>query len=82
VPPRKILIPLAARAAELFERARDTASRHGYRLEGDERGGTFSGSGVTGRYEVREGVLEVTPTKKPFYVSHRMIEDELRRFFA
>jgi len=48
---------------------------------GDERQGSFSASGIAGRYRVLDKV-DVTISEKPFVVPNSLIENEVKNFFG
>lgn len=52
-------------------------------FHGDEHGGSFSGKGVSGKYQrVDDHKVKVTITSKPFFASESMVENAIRGFFA
>jgi hypothetical protein len=55
--------------------------RKGGSFSGDERGGNFQASGITGEYNVTDQV-HVNILEKPFIVSNSLIEREVKNFFG
>lgn len=73
--------------ADLLGRAKNTALEHGATLTGDCYNGRLSASGVEGEYVVvggfkdRGAKVEITITKKPFYVPWGTVEKKVMEFF-
>lgn len=65
----------------LFELAKEKAKRSGAKLSGSVASGEFSANGVVGTYKTRGDFLEVTVTKKPFYIPESVIKSKLEGFF-
>ena len=68
--------------AVLLARARAAAARVGADLDGDDRGGTFTGMGVVGHYRVDGRRLTVTVTEKPEIMSWDLVARTLSGFFG
>lgn len=68
---------------EVLEEVRRAADERGVviTLTGDETKGEFAGEGVAGHYVVRDGVVEITVTKKPWYVTNHYVETKLKELF-
>lgn len=77
----KIKFPAALDRTRAFERIKDLARRKGVRFTGCVASGEFSGKGIEGRYQTRGNHLEVTISKRPFYLSEKKIEERLKTFF-
>jgi hypothetical protein len=65
----------------VFRRAIQIAQEQGITLQGDTKKGTFVGRGVLGTYTVSGNIITVNITSKPIYLTCRMIENELSKFF-
>lgn len=66
----------------LVARAEKAARKAGAEFEGDAHSGSFAGSGVEGQYEVEEGSIVVTITRKPMIAPWSLVEDKVKGFFA
>lgn len=66
---------------QLIARARHVAAENEAVFRGDEKDGTFSGSGVEGHYVVADGEVLVTITSKPFFAPWSLVEARVREFF-
>lgn len=67
-------------AAELLKEAKAAAAANGLSFEGNEQRGSFSSVSprVKGTYSVKDGVLTVQMTEKPWFVPEALIEVQLR----
>jgi hypothetical protein len=79
---RRIEIPLNEDGSQLLGRARETARKYGAELSGDSERGQFVGKGIQGAYEIREGRLSITISKKPLILPWGVIEKTVRKFFT
>jgi hypothetical protein len=66
----------------LLEHAKQVAQTNNALFDGDEASGSFAGSGVKGSYEITNGVITVTITRKPFFVPWSLVETQIRGFFT
>ena len=78
-------IPFNITPDELAAKARGAIQNAGGNFMGDASGGNFDvatplGS-IRGSYVVRQSVIHVTITSKPFLVGCSMIENQLRGYF-
>ena len=60
---------------------RRQAAKKGVTFVGDTSRGKFSGI-VSGHYEVSRGMVSLTITSKPFYISWKAVGDMIRKFFG
>jgi hypothetical protein len=74
-------ISLTAPLVALLNRAKQVAQESDAILHGDETTGSFAGSGVKGTYEIADGVITVTITRKPFFASWFLVETRIRELF-
>ena len=51
-------------------------------FSGNEKSGSFNGSGVVGSYECDGTEIDITLTAKPFMVSWNYVEKEIRGYFS
>lgn len=65
---------------EKLDKLKKAASRIGIRFDGDIDSGTFSGSGLKGKYRREGSHVVVTITSTPFFVSEEKVVRELRKF--
>lgn len=75
-------ISISEAPAVVLERAKAAAGRVGARFEGDEAGGSFNGSGVSGTYRIDDDTVFLTITEKPLGVPWSMVEAMATSFFA
>ena len=66
----------------LVEKAKKAAQENDAMFSGDTQAGSFSGSGVEGRYEVAGDTITVTIDKKPFYAPWFVVETQVKGFFV
>ncbi len=76
-----IKVPKNQDRVALFELAKERARKGGAKLSGSVASGSFSASGVVGTYKTQGDFLEVTVTRKPWYVPESKIKSELQKFF-
>ncbi len=65
-------------AQKLLQIAHDMARRFGAKLEGDTSGGTFSGHGVEGTYQIEGQTVTFNVARKPVFVPWSLIESTVR----
>ena len=65
----------------LVARAKKAARENGADFRGDERSGSFSGSGIEGTYRIQGGTVEITITKKPWHIPWFVVESQVKGFF-
>jgi hypothetical protein len=65
----------------LVARAEKAAITYGADFNGDTTSGSFSGKGVKGTYSIRDRVVTVTITDKPFLIPWGLVETQVRGFF-
>ena len=75
-------IPMTEDPETLVAKARRTATEAGADFAGDAASGRFAAMGVEGGYEVRDGRVVVTVTRKPGLAPWSMVESKLRGFFG
>ena len=79
---RRIEIPLHEDGSQLLERVRETARKYGAQVVGNGDRGEFAGKGIQGIYEIHEGRLAITISKKPLILPWGVIEKTVRKFFT
>ncbi len=77
-----IKVPKNQNRVALFELAKMKAKAAGTRLTGCVASGEFSGKGVAGTYITQGDFLNLTITKKPFYIPESAIKTKLEAFFS
>lgn len=77
----RIEVPKNQDRVALFERAKERARKLGAKLSGSVASGGFSANGVVGTYKTQGDSLEITITKKPFYIPESVIKDVLEKYF-
>jgi len=79
-----IRVPQNQDRVALFEKAKALAARNGVKLTGCVASGEFSAPqhGVTGTYKTQGDFLEVTLTKKPWYIPETLVKKQLSSFFS
>jgi hypothetical protein len=81
--PHTFTVPLKGRSpSDLIAIAKAAAVESGADFTGDERTGTFSGSGVVANYEIRRDDVLITLTSKPLIAPWSFVEARIREFFA
>jgi len=67
----------------LFEKAKEGARQNGAKFSGSVASGEFSAPehGIKGTYKTHGDVLEITISKKPWYMGEEMIKARLEAFF-
>lgn len=65
-----------------FEKAKSAIKNAGANMSGDQKSGSFSGSGLEGSYAFNAGELEITIDKKPFLVPESIIKNKVAEFFG
>ena len=66
----------------LLKRVKEDTSKGNVKFEGDANQGSFSGSGVEGRYDVKDNKITIYIDKKPFIAPWGMVEDKIREYFS
>lgn len=74
-------VPSDADVGALMDRARRKAREVGITIQGDERGGSFSGT-AEGRYVVDGATVRLEVEKKPAFVPWSLVEKGLSRAFG
>ena len=77
-----ITIPLKGDVGKLFKKAQVKAEEAGIELSGNKDSGSFNGKGVKGSYTVDNGNLEVSISKKPFYITESRLKSEFSEMFS
>jgi hypothetical protein len=67
--------------AGAVSQVKDGISKSGGKFSGDETGGEFVASGISGRYAV-SGSVSVNILEKPFVIPNSLIEKEVKGFFG
>jgi hypothetical protein len=70
-----------ANMAQVVEQVKNGIAKSGGIFSGDERGGSFNASGISGKYEIPNAVV-ITIMEKPFIVPNGTIEKEIKKFFG
>jgi len=65
----------------LWELAKARAKSGGVKLSGCVASGEFSGKGITGTFKTQGDFLNITITKKPFFIPESAIKSKLQAFF-
>ncbi|MCX8049743.1 MAG: hypothetical protein N3A55_08835 [Methylohalobius sp.] len=79
---RTFQIPIKDQPEVLVSRAQQLAVSSSVHFVADKAQGRFTGRGIEGTYRFADGMLIVTVTKKPPFVTWGMVEHMLHRFFA
>lgn len=79
---RTFQIPVKEHPEILVNKAKQLAFNHAIHFIADKVQGHFSGKGLEGNYRFYQDTLIVTVTKKPPFVTWRMVEQMLHRFFS
>jgi hypothetical protein len=67
---------------EILEKVKVEAGRNGLFFDGDETKGGFSGHGIEGNYEICDGILKLTVSKKPLIAPWSLIESKVRSYLS
>jgi hypothetical protein len=76
-----IKVPKNQDRVALLGLAKERAKASGARLAGSVASGEFSANGVEGTYKTQGDFLEITITKKPWYIPESAIQAKLEEFF-
>lgn len=74
-------VQLNAAASEVIPRVRTLLESNGGTLAGDEHSGSFSGSGVYGKYVVEGDTVHISITKKPFLAPMGVVKSKITEYF-
>ena len=77
----KILtLPLSTTPEELYEKFSTYVNDSGGVFDGTVIDGEFNVNQISGLYYIDSEYIHITTTKKPFYVSMKMLERELEKY--
>jgi hypothetical protein len=79
--PFSFRIPIPENLETVFENFRGEIGRKRGFFQGDLQSGRIAVSGVEGRYNVCENFINITVTRRPFFVSNSFIENFIRNEF-
>jgi hypothetical protein len=79
--PFSFRIPIPEDLEGVFENFKREIARNRGSLQGDLQSGRISASGVQGRYTVCENFINITVTRKPFFLSNSFVENFIRNKF-
>ena len=75
-------MPFIGNSETKISEAKKIANSVGASINGNADYGSFSFSGVNGKYKFESGKVTVTVYEKPFYVPWSTVESELKKFFS
>jgi len=78
---RKFTIKTNDDPEDLLARVQAEAAANEFTFSGDASQGNFSGSGVTGTYEVENSEIQITIEKSPRFIPDGYIEKKIRNYF-
>ena len=79
---RTITLVTKTAPSTLMARVKREANEHGAEFRGGEASGSFSASGFKGVYRMKDKVVTIDITEKPWYVPWALAESELKRLLA
>lgn len=78
---RVIEVAFSGDPKAVVEKAKGVAGKYGATFTGDDKGGTFSGNGISGNFKFGDNVVIVTIESKPDFAPWPMVETAIRGFF-
>lgn len=77
---KTITLPLSTTPEELYEKFSNYVNDSGGEFYGTITDGSFNVNQISGLYYINSDYIHITITKKPFYVSMKMLEKELEKY--
>ena len=79
---RTVTVTLDDDPKKLIEQAKEVASQSSIVFEGDHESGKYSGFGLEGDYQIRDGILTLNIAQKPVFLPWNIIESKIKQFFS
>ena len=61
---------------------KEKMTQNSMHFEGNEKTGSFKGSGIEGTYEIKKNQVLVLINKKPFYIPESLVESKFKDYFS